>query len=186
MRYENLPVGHSVRIVQFRIGSADKIREKKMRKLLLVVAILLSGCMPPKQFVMESPDRLASDGSDYQGKATLYVFRENNFANGAWSLEVKVDDVCRTSLRAGTYASFPVEPGKRQILYHWLDGGLSMFSDMQVEVEMVPDKTYYFTYVTDAHVVVNSGPSTFKWALVPISRQDAEERISTFRRRDVE
>lgn len=89
-------------------------------------------------------------------------------------------------LRAGTYAFSPVEPGKRQILYHWLDAGLSAFSDMEVQVDMAANKTCCFTYATDAQVVVNSGPSTFKSALIPIGQEDAEERIKVFQLRDVE
>src|SRR5579859_4688071 len=120
----------------------------KMSNWLLIVAIVLSGCIPAKQFIVESPDRLAGEGSEYEGKATLYVFTENTFASGAWSIEVLVDGVRRTTLRTETYAFFPVEPGTRVIKFHWLSLGLAGNPDMTIVADLAADKTYYFTFRT--------------------------------------
>jgi hypothetical protein len=159
-----------------------------MRKWLLAVAILLSGCAPTKQFVVQSPDTLAEAGSNYKDKATLYVFRENTFASGGWSLEVSVDGVKRTTLRTKTYALFPVESGKHNVKFHWLALGAGN-PDIALTVEFSPDKTYYFTFSTDAHVVVNtlpgsSEPSQFQTMVQQITSKGAQERMTTFAKRD--
>ena len=104
-------------------------------KWLIVVAILLSGCAPTKIFVVQSPDTLAKAGSTYKDNATLYVFRENTFTSGGWSLEVSVDGVKRTTLRTKNYAVFPVEPGKHDIKFHWLSMGLAGNKDIAISVE---------------------------------------------------
>ena len=156
-----------------------------MRKWPLIFAILLSGCAPTKQFVVESPDRLAGEGSEHAGKATVYVFRENAFAGGAWSIEVLVDGVRRTTLRTKTYAFLPVEPGTREIKFHWMSAGLAANPDIIIVANLASDKTYYFTFSADAHVVVN-GTSTFSSLVQQIDRQEAENRKMTFQMRDVQ
>lgn len=162
-----------------------------MRNWLLIVAILLSGCVPAKQFVVESPDRLAGEGSEYQGEATLYVFRENAFAGGGWSIEVLVDGVRRTTLRTGTYAFFPVQPGTREIKFHWLALGIGGYPDIKIVADLAADKTYYFTFSADAHVVVNTlptatEPSKFSSSVRQIDQQEAQGRKMTFEMRDVQ
>lgn len=158
-------------------------------KWLLVVAIFLSGCAPTKVFVVQSPDTLAEAGSDYKDKATLYVFRENTFTSGAWSLEVSVDGVKRTTLRTKNYAVFPAEPGKHDVKFHWLSMGLAGNKDIAVSIEFSPDKTYYFTFSTDSHIVVNtapgaSTPSKFYTMVQQITSKDAQERMTSFAKQD--
>lgn len=113
------------------------------------------------------------------------VLAPNAFAGGAWSIEVLVDGVRRTTLRAKTYAFFPVEPGTREIKFHWMSAGLAANPDIVMVANLASDKTYYFTFSADAHVVVN-GKSTFSSLVQQIDRHEAQDRKMTFEMRDVQ
>jgi hypothetical protein len=157
-----------------------------MWKWLVVLAVLLGGCATPvKQFVVESPDRFAEAGSEYENDATVYVFRENNFAGGAWAVEVLVDGVSRATLRTKTYASFPVTPGSRQIKFHWQSMIGSKNPDIAILADLSASKTYYFTFGAGADINLSSD-STFSTMVQQLGKQGAETRKATFEKRSAQ
>ncbi|MFC5526785.1 DUF2846 domain-containing protein [Rhodanobacter ginsengisoli] len=110
---------------------------------ILVVGLLLaafSGCAT-KPFVVADASAYASQGSIYDGQATVYVMRDTSGAGMAWPANVRLDGVQKGSLRRETYVRFAATPGRHDILAHW--NRLSALREVAFNSDFKSGKTYY-------------------------------------------
>lgn len=115
----------------------------------LVVGLLLAalcGCAT-KPFAVADASPYASQGSIYDGQATVYVMRDTSRAGMAWPVNVRLDGVQKGSLRRETYVRFAATPGRHDVLAHW--NRLSALGEVAFNSNFESGKTYYVVIGTD-------------------------------------
>jgi hypothetical protein len=113
-------------------------RNRFGRWMLMGLCLVISGCvqattMPPQAVIMLTPPPvpLASEQADVeakrfqpqQGKASIYVIREDIFTGQAVLFQVNLDGKDQGKLSRGTYFLFTVPPGKHIVDFAGGDAG---------------------------------------------------------------
>ena len=108
------------------------------RTLPLLAALVVSlGCGN----VASAPPELGVSALTFTpaaGKARLYVYRPSRLVGSGARLKVAVDSQFVGKTASGTFLMVEVEPGSHRI------SGLSSESDRAVEIEAMPDSSYFF------------------------------------------
>jgi len=110
------------------------------------LALALCGCVTTTPHVLGDSSRFASEGTAFDGQATVYVMRDLSGAGMAWPVSIKLDSVEKGSVRRETYVRFAAAPGRHDILADW--NSLSGLPDIAINGEFVAGKTYYFVLGT--------------------------------------
>jgi hypothetical protein len=153
-------------------------------KLLAVSGLLsivcLTGCasLPPSPVAVDA-EYLAADGTEYDGKATVYVLRDSTGSGAAYAVEVALDKSSQGSIRRETFVKFGATTGHHDIYATWplITGEPSV----AINADLIAGKTYYFLFSTSFG---HSGTMMIAGAkLGPISVDNAKQRLLTYEAR---
>jgi hypothetical protein len=141
-----------------------------MKYFVMIAAILVSGCAPTV-FQMR-PEALASPGSVFGSDATIYVLRDDTFAQSAWPLSVRLDKVEQGSLRRKQYLRFSAREGTHEVIGAY--PGASMISPIAIVGAFQGGHTYYFMYKT------SNDSQTESWGFEQLSSAVAQGKLQSY------
>jgi hypothetical protein len=145
-----------------------------LRTLVLFgVALLLNACATTLPHLIDDVDRLAASGSEFEGMATILVFRDEGTAGMGWPISVECDGASKGSIRRHDYVKFGAAAGRHVLLASWPT--ISGEPDVSVGAEFEAGKTYYFAFNTDFRAMA-SNAAMFA-SLGQISEKAAKARL---------
>jgi hypothetical protein len=141
--------------------------------VLVGVMLLLSACATTLPHLIDEVDSLAVPGSDFEGMATILVFRDEGKAGMGWPISVECDGASEGSIRRHDYVKFGAPAGRHVLLASW--PAISGEPDVSIGAEFQAGKTYYFAFNTDFRAMA-SGAAMFA-TLGQISEKAAKARL---------
>lgn len=109
--------------------------------IALVVAVVLTGCA--SRHVALQPTEVSNQSKQFappsEGKAGIYVYRDDSFFAAAYFKDTYIDDVCLGETSPGVFFYTEVEGNKTHTV-----GTESEFSPNEVSVFMKAGKHYFF------------------------------------------